>query len=221
MTATSVRRAPRDRSARSAEPVLGPPVLGPEQRRALLALVRAALAAASGRCPPSFLGETLDATVGLDEPARAFVTLTEDGRLRGCMGSLDPERSVRDSVVSAALLVAFEDPRFEPVAADELPAIDVAVSVLGPSGPFRSLDAFRPGVDGVIVERGRQGALLLPEVATEFGWGAVEMLDAVCRKAGLPRGAWADRVTRVSTFETVRFEGRAIEEPEPAAAEPR
>lgn len=196
-------------------------MLGPEERQALLACVRAALAAASGRRSPSVLGETLDATVGLEEPARAFVTLTEDGQLRGCMGSLDPARSVRDSVVSAALLVAFEDPRFEPVAADELPDIHVAVSVLGPSRPLRSLADFRPGVDGVIVERGRQGALLLPEVATEFGWGGIEMLDAVCRKAGLPRGAWSDRETRVLTFETVRFEGEALEEPEPAAVERR
>ena len=74
---------------------------------------------------------------------------------------------------------------------EELPVLRVAISVLGPDRPFVSPAAFRPGVDGVIVECGRYGALLLPEVATTFGWDALGMLGAVCRKAGLPEDAWA------------------------------
>ncbi|HEX7473934.1 MAG TPA: AmmeMemoRadiSam system protein A [Candidatus Limnocylindrales bacterium] len=188
------------------------PALGPEQCRALLACARAAIASATGRRPPSFLADALDATVGLDRPGRAFVTLIENGRLRGCMGSLDPDRSVLDAVVSAAIHAALEDPRFEPVSEDELAAIHVAVSVLGPDRPLASPDAFRPGVDGVIVERGWHVALLLPEVATEFGWDARDMLGAVCRKAGLPSGAWAEPGTRVLVFETVRFDGAALDD---------
>ena len=61
------------------------------------------------------------------------------------------------------------------------------------------------------MERGTNVALLLPEVATEFGWDARAMLEAVCRKAGLPGGAWADRGTQVRTFETARFEGEAAD----------
>ena len=189
------------------------PMLQPEERRTLLACARAALAAATGHRSPSFLGEVLDATTGLDQPARAFVTLTESGRLRGCMGSLDPGRSVRDSVVAATIRAALEDPRFEPVTEEELPALRVAISVLGPDRPFVSPAAFRPGIDGVIVERGRYGALLLPEVATTFGWDALGMLGAVCRKAGLPEDAWLGRETRLVTFETVRFTGPAVDAP--------
>ena len=195
----------------------GPPVLDPARCQALLACARAAVASATGRRPMSFLTDALDAAIGLDSPARAFVTLTENGRLRGCMGSMDPDRSMRDAVVSAAIHAALEDPRFEPVSEDELPGIHVAVSVLGPDRPLGSLEDFRPGVDGVIVKCGRRAALLLPEVATEFGWDAVAMLGAVCRKAGLPSGAWAEDGTRTVVFETIRFEGSALEEPVLAA----
>jgi hypothetical protein len=189
----------------------GPPALGPEACQALLACARAALAVATGRRPPAHLGDVLDRTAGLDEPARAFVTLTEDGRLRSCMGSLEPERSVRDSVVTAAIRAALEDPRFEAVTEDELPSIRIAISALGPDRPLTSLRAFRPGVDGVIIEQGWHRGLLLPEVATEFGWDGQAMLDAVCRKAGLPAGAWAGRGVSLLTFESTRFEGPALE----------
>lgn len=208
---TSTRYRLPFRTGRFPERPAGPPTLGPDEREALMACARAALAAATGLRPPSVLGQALDAAVGLDRPAPAFVTLFEDGRLRGCMGSLDPDRAVKASVVNAAILAALDDPRFAPVTADELPNIHVTVSVLGPSRSLASPDTFRPGIDGVTVERGQQVALLLPEVATEFGWDAGAMLDAVCRKAGLPAGAWADRGTHVRTFETVRFEGAAAE----------
>lgn len=210
MTPTSTHRTRRSRASRSAEPPAGPPRLGSDECQALLDCARAALAVATGARPPAFLQDVVDATVGLDQPGRAFVTLTEGDRLRGCMGTLDPERSMRDSVVTAATLAALDDPRFRTVTADELPGIHVAVSVMGPSRPFRSVEAFRPGIDGVIVQRDWHAALLLPEVAPEFGWDAVGMLDAVCRKAGLPTNAWADRGTRVLTFETVRFDGAAV-----------
>jgi AmmeMemoRadiSam system protein A len=209
---TPTRSRLRFRTRRSPERPVGPPALGRDERQALLACARAALAAATGLRPPSTLAQVLEATVGLDGPAPAFVTLTEDGFLRGCMGSLDTDRPVRDSVVRAAILAALDDPRFAPVKADELADINVTVSVLGPPRSLASPDAFRPGIDGVIVERGPRVALLLPEVATEPGWDAHAMLDAVCRKAGLPGDAWADRETRVSTFETVRFDGAAVED---------
>jgi AMMECR1 domain-containing protein len=85
-----------------------------------------------------------------------------------------------------------------------LPAIHIDVSVLGPTVPLADPMAFRPGIDGIIVARDGRRALLLPEVATDLGWGAREMLDAVCEKAGLDGHAWHDPRTRLSVFRTTR-----------------
>jgi AmmeMemoRadiSam system protein A len=117
--------------------------------------------------------------------------------------------NVRDAAAAAAL----DDPRFLPVAESELEAIEVEVSVLEP--PVELLDpaGFEVGRHGIVVERGMSRALLLPQVAAEMGWGAEQMLDAVCRKAGLSGSAWRDRETRLFVFESVRFGER-----EPAAS---
>ena len=120
------------------------------------------------------------------------------------MGSLVAEQPLGEAVISAAASAAARDPRFYPVSEDELAAITIAVSVLGPAVPLRDAAAFRPGIDGIIVARDGRRALLLPEVATDQGWGAREMLDAVCEKAGLEGHAWHDPRTRLSVFRTVR-----------------
>ncbi len=109
--------------------------------------------------------------------------------------------NVRDAAVAAAL----DDPRFLPVARSELASLELEVSVLEP--PVELLDAsgFEAGRHGVVVERGMRRGLLLPQVATEMGWSAEQMLDAVCRKAGLPESAWRDKETRLFVFESVCF----------------
>ena len=76
--------------------------------------------------------------------------------------------------------------------------------------PLRDLASFRPGVDGLIVERAGRRGLLLPEVATDQGWGVVEMLDATCWKAGLPSGIWRDPWTGVFVFRTARIRERDL-----------
>ena len=186
------------------------PVVTPDVRRSLLELVQLALAVATGGADVSALDQALERKRG-GEPGMVFVTLTEDGALRGCMGNLEPTRRLGDAVVMSAISAALDDPRFLPVTAEELPAIHVEISVLGPPTGMVDPKAFQPGVDGVLVERNGRRGLLLPEVATEFSWGATEMFDAVCGKAGLARGAWRDLATRLSTFRTVRFGGPAID----------
>ena len=125
------------------------------------------------------------------------------------MGSLEPVRSLSEAVVASAITAALDDPRFLPVTAEELPAIHIEISVLGPPTAITDPDVFQPGVDGVLVECSGRRGLLLPEVATEFSWTALQMFDAVCRKAGLPDDAWRDPRTRLCTFRTVRFGGAA------------
>ena len=206
-----------------------PPALATDTRQHLLRCARAAIAAATGAGTRAALQEAIDAVTGLDaaagpkaagvldEPAAAFVTLTVDGELRGCMGSLDPDQSVLQAVVAAATSSAVRDPRFRPVDPGELPAIHIEVSVLGPRTALAGPEDFRPGIDGVVVEQGWRAALLLPEVATELGWDAVHMFEAVCQKAGLPRDAWKDAArdgpTRLYSFRTVRFGGPAVDDP--------
>jgi AmmeMemoRadiSam system protein A len=120
------------------------------------------------------------------------------------VGSLVAEQPLGRAVASAGASAAVRDPRFMPVTERELPAIHIDVSVLGPAVPLRDPMAFRPGIDGIIVARDGRRALLLPEVATDLGWGAREMLDAVCEKAGLEGHAWHDPRTRLSVFRTIR-----------------
>lgn len=117
--------------------------------------------------------------------------------------------NVRDAAAAAAL----NDPRFLPVTESELGAIEVEVSVLEPPVELPDPAAFEAGRHGIVVERGLGRALLLPQVATEMGWGSEQMLDAVCRKAGLSGTAWRDKETRLFVFESVCFGER-----EPAAS---
>ena len=194
-----------------------PVVLDPETAAALLRIAREAVTAAvthrtaavthragavthPGTTPISSAASLSP----LDEPGAAFVTLMELGSLRGCIGSLVADQPLGRAVASAGASAAVRDPRFLPVTERELPAIHIDVSVLGPAVPLRDPMAFRPGIDGIIVARDGRRALLLPEVATDLGWGAREMLDAVCEKAGLESHAWHDPRTRLSVFRTVR-----------------
>ncbi len=189
-----------------------PSVEVPEaSRRILLDLARAALATVTGRADPTTFQDALERAAGASEPAAAFVTLTRHGELRGCVGTLDAQRPLYRTIASAAISAALDDPRFAPLSAEELPAIRVEISVLGPFAPLLDPDAFRPGIDGVLVESRGHVALLLPEVATATSWGAQEMFAAVCRKAGLPPDAWRDARTRLSVFTTDRFGGLAID----------
>jgi len=173
----------------------------------LLDLARAAvLAAVDGRPAPA---PDPDAHPEMGEPSDAFVTLTAGDNLRGCMGTLGAEMPVGEAVVRAAGLAATRDPRFPPVAARELAGLRIEVSVLGPARPLVDPAAFVPGRDGIVVEAHGRRALLLPQVATEMGWGATEMLNAVCEKAGLHAEAWRQRGTQLEVFEVERASGPA------------
>lgn len=178
------------------------------ERVALLDVARSALVAAVRGVPRTAVGGA--AAVLGDRRGSAFVTLTEGGELRGCVGIVDPSWPLADSVAEAAFGAALRDGRFPPVVARELPAIEIDVSVLGPLVPLRDPLSFRPGIDGLVVLRGFAQGLLLPEVATMHDLGTTAMLDATCRKAGLPPGAWRDPRTRIMTFRTVRFGGPAL-----------
>lgn len=140
----------------------------------------------------------------LMQPGAAFVTLTVDGELRGCIGTIEPDEPLAICVANNAVSAATGDPRFFPVGADELPRIHIEVNVLSPPHRVRGMEAFVLGRHGVILEKHGRRALFLPEVMVEQRWTPEETLAHLCLKAGLPRDAWCSGCT-LHCFETQAF----------------
>lgn len=187
-----------------------PVTLSSEQRDALLDLARVALMVAVGAAPEQAARDAMARHAGIDRQAAAFVTLTEDGDLRGCVGHMDASTPVVLSVVEAGTWAAVEDPRFPTVRAAELPRIHVEVSVLGPLVRLSRPEDWRPGIDGIVVAGNGRRGLLLPEVAPMLGMDRTAVLETCCRKAGLPPRAWQEAWTTLYAFRTDRFGGPAV-----------
>ncbi len=142
----------------------------------------------------------------LKTPSGVFVTLrTRRGELRGCIGSLHPVAPLYRAVESSAINAAFHDPRFDPVTAEELGALEIEISVMGPIESVAGPDEIMVGRDGLIVSRGRNAGLLLPQVATEYGWDRDTFLRQTCVKAGLPPDSWRAADCRLEKFEAEVF----------------
>ncbi|MCG2577656.1 AmmeMemoRadiSam system protein A [Dechloromonas sp. XY25] len=166
----------------------------PDPGPSLLTLARNAIAGHFG-LPP----RPLDDTPELHENGASFVTLTQHGRLRGCIGSLEAWRPLAQDVRENALAAAFHDPRFEPLSADEWPATRVEVSLLTPavalsfSDEADALAQLRPGVDGVIFSVGNRRSTFLPQVWEQLPDPALFMAR-LKQKAGLPVEYWSPSV---------------------------
>jgi len=177
----------------------------PDDRgRIMLAIARAAIS--------SSLGKSLAADESapwLSEPGACFVTLTINGELRGCIGSLEPCRPLLQDLKQNALAAAFRDPRFPPLSERELESVRVEVSLLSPVAPlaFRdeadALAQLRLGVDGVILEYGRNRGTFLPQVWEQLPTPR-EFFRHLKMKAGLHPNFWADGV-RLSRYTVEKF----------------
>lgn len=147
-----------------------------------------------------------DLPPAFSERAGVFVTLHEAGELRGCIGYPEPVMELGRAIVDSAINAGANDPRFPRVRREELPRIDIEVTVLTPPRPYavRNRDlplAVQVGSHGLIVRRGIWSGLLLPQVATEWGFDATDFLCQTCIKAGLPPDSWIDEETEVLFFE--------------------
>lgn len=151
----------------------------------------------------------LDATSIPDElkrPSGAFVSLhTKDGDLRGCIGSIQPVAPLFQAIASNALNAAFRDPRFYPLRKDELANVHIEISVMSPIVPVATIDEIEVGRDGLIISHGSRAGLLLPQVATEYGWDRETFLRQTCHKAGLPADAWQSAGCRIERFSAEVF----------------
>jgi len=139
-------------------------------------------------------------TEKLTEKRGAFVTLYKKGMLRGCIGSLDAKAPLHRVVEEMAEAAAFRDPRFRPLTEEELPFLEQEISVLTPFERVRDPEEIQVGRHGIIIRKGFQSGLLLPQVATERNWDRTTFLRETCRKAGLPKEAWQDPDTEIYVF---------------------
>lgn len=150
----------------------------------------------------------------LAEPSAAFVSLHRGLHLRGCVGSITAARPLYLAVAESAVSAALRDTRFPPVAPEELPELEIEISVLSSMSPLRPEDV-HPGEHGLLVSQGFARGLLLPQVATEYGWTAEQFMEAACQKAGLPADAWRHGA-RMEGFTALVFSDASV-----AAGAPR
>jgi len=144
------------------------------------------------------------------EKRGVFVTLHEDGDLRGCIGYPLPIMALGKAIVDSAINAGSRDPRFPSVRPDELGRIELEVTILTRpkiyTAPKKELpELVLVGRDGLIVTRGPYSGLLLPQVAPEWGFDSREFLSQTCVKAGLPPDAWLDEDTKVQHFQAQIF----------------
>ena len=183
----------------SAETILLLPQLDKEERAELLKIAR--LAVEKAVKDRSILEYETERS-RLKQPGAAFVTLTKQGRLRGCIGFIEPVAPLYQTVIQAAALASQQDMRFEPVSAAELKTLDIEISILSPLAKITDPGKVRVGTHGLVISRGSRRGLLLPQVAVENNWGREEFLRQACLKAGLSADDWK-KGADISIFEAI------------------
>ena len=130
----------------------------------------------------------------------AFVTLTKDEELRGCIGYIYSEDPLFEVIKEVAKLAATEDPRFPPVAENELSKILIEISVLSRPLPLGDYNDIEIGKHGLLLEEPDARGVLLPQVAVEHNMDISEFLTSLCRKANLPPSTWMSKKLNIQTF---------------------
>lgn len=135
-----------------------------------------------------------------------FVTLTEKGELRGCVGFPYPTMSITQAVIEAAQSAAFEDSRFPALKEDEVAKTKIEISILTQPSPVKNTREIEIGKDGLICEYMGYSGLLLPQVAIEHKLSRIEFIEALCSKAGLPKNTWQNKNFKIYKFQAQIFE---------------
>jgi hypothetical protein len=133
-----------------------------------------------------------------------FVTIRKKNALRGCIGDVQAHRPLYQSVIKNAIAACSADPRFPPMTEKELKDIDIEISILSPMNPVKDIKDIQVGKHGLVIRKGSQSGLLLPQVATEQGWNRETFLKNICAKAGLPENAWRDAELYTFSAEVIR-----------------
>ena len=136
----------------------------------------------------------------LKENRGAFVTIQKKGQLRGCIGYIEGHGPLHKTIEEMAEAAAFRDPRFTPVKENELPELEIEISVLTPLKKIQDINEIQVGKHGIYIKKDWFSGLLLPQVATEYGWDRQTFLEHTCQKAGLPSNAWKDKNIEIYIF---------------------
>ena len=154
----------------------------------------------SGKDLPAEVQLNPNGNAGLRKPMGVFITLKKKGKLRGCVGHIHPLGPIWKELRDVGILAATKDTRFKPLTLDELPAIQISITLLSPpeyvEGPYQ----FEVGVHGIIFELGRHRAVFLPQVAPQWGWDRETTFQQLAKKAGLAHDAWKKTDARFALF---------------------
>jgi AmmeMemoRadiSam system protein A len=140
----------------------------------------------------------------LTEPAGIFVSLHKGIELRGCIGNIHPVGPLYRSAAECAIAAAVSDPRFMPLMATELPVVEFEISVLSPLQLVGDIHEIEVGKHGLLISKNNARGLLLPQVATTYGWGRERLLQETCKKAGLKPDDWKQGAT-IQSFGALVF----------------
>lgn len=176
-----------------------------EESRSLLEWARRVIVSAvsESQLPASIPKEGI-----FGERRGVFVTLYGRGRLRGCIGVIETQEPLGESIVRCAAGAALRDPRFSPLSEGELEGIEIEISLLSPPTPIRP-EEIEIGRHGLLISYEKHRGLLLPQVATEHRFNRNQFLEEACRKAGLQRQAWSQEEVQILGFTCEVFsEGR-------------
>lgn len=185
------------------------PQLSPEERKYLLKLARSSISNAVRNHPlPEIKKESL--SPALMQPGASFVTLTIEGDLRGCIGSLEAHQSLAEDVQERAVQAALEDYRFPPLSPEEIDLVNIEISRLTPPVPLKyekpaELAALlKPGEDGVILQQGFRRATFLPQVWQQLP-NPEDFLSHLCAKMGASSNLWRSSMLQVEIYHVEEF----------------
>ena len=145
--------------------------------------------------------------------AGVFVTINDESGLRGCIGYPLAVKKLSNALIDAAISAATDDPRFSSVKQIDLKKLIFEITILSKTERIFAdstdeiINSIKIGRDGLIIEKGSQSGLLLPQVAIEYNWNAKQLLEQTCHKSGLPSDSWKD-----NTIEILKFQGLIFKE---------
>ncbi|OQY50479.1 MAG: AMMECR1 domain-containing protein [Desulfobacteraceae bacterium 4572_89] len=186
-------------------------VISKKESLALLKLAREYIAGEFGGKSPDIKGISKEISRDVLRQKRGvFVTLHKKGELRGCIGNIEPVKTLENGIRENAIYAAFKDSRFTPLTIDELPRIDIEISIL--TLPEKMIykniqnlvSNLVPGVDGVIIEKDHHRATFLPQVWDQLPEPEA-FLSQLCTKAGLPAREWEKGTLTLHTYQVVSF----------------
>jgi AmmeMemoRadiSam system protein A len=179
-----------------------------EHKKTLIKIARESIASAvNGNMAPEY---KIDDTI-LNTMCGAFVTLHTDGNLRGCIGNITAETPLWETIRNMAIESALRDPRFPSISPYELESVDIEISVLSPLKEIKNLEEIKVGKHGLFIKEGFYQGLLLPQVATDYGWNRIQFLEQTCYKAGLSKNCYKQETTEIFIFSAIVFGEKDLE----------